>query len=90
MGKVKCRPSYLPPHSPGYVFGGRGRVECDRVNSRRVGVVLVGIIPWVDYTVRHQFGVRLSLCRLCHTAHQQKVQSPPSDERSETNETYKK
>jgi len=37
---------------------------------RRVSVVLVGAVPWVDNSIGHQFGVGLSLGCLGHTASQ--------------------
>lgn len=37
---------------------------------RRVSVVLVGAVPWVDDSISHQFGMGLSLGCLGHTASQ--------------------
>lgn len=34
---------------------------------RRVGIVLIGSVPWVHNTVCHEFGVCLALCGLGHT-----------------------
>jgi hypothetical protein len=41
---------------------------------RWVGVVLVGVVPWVNNTISHQLGVGLSLGCLGHTAGQ--LQTP--------------
>lgn len=51
------------------VYGGQstGRatyLKVRRGDVRRVGIVLVGTIPWVDDTISHQFSVDLSRCRL--------------------------
>jgi hypothetical protein len=37
---------------------------------RRVGIVLAGVIPWVDNSISHQLGMSLSLGCLGHTASQ--------------------
>jgi hypothetical protein len=47
--------------------GKGGEIE---VNLRRVGVVLAGVIPWVNNSISHQLGMSLSLSCLGHTASQ--------------------
>jgi hypothetical protein len=57
-----------------------GEVEVD---LRRVGVVLVGVVPWVNNTISHQLGMSLSLGCLGHTAGQLQTPSMRYDEGKE-------